>query len=278
MRIYIEGFFVRLALSPSKARDDRSVDRFEVATLDCNLEAWKRRNVKKTHFPQIILVIGGTHGTRSGNLQHLVFESRGALISVSDLPMEKYMHRFPPQPQRQQKELGDCRRRKPFVEDDWRRSTPFKKMRLIQDTQHVINNNENSKSTFYQVHGCARTSRSPLPGFDPLAVTSNAHKMPPPSSAHSRSKAVNWRLACFLAREYLCHGTLLGKPWPLQDSNLRPQGIGTAQSKKELHTDKAASEREAQYFTFTTNFLRSDDTHIPGICNPSQMVAWLGFK
>ncbi|GLJ36418.1 hypothetical protein SUGI_0731220 [Cryptomeria japonica] len=187
------------------------------------------------------------------------------------------MYRPRPQPQQQQKEVSDCRRRKPFAEDDWRRSTPFKKMKLHKDTQHLINI-DSSKSTFSQgkFHRSTRTSRSPSPGFDPLTIASNAHKIPPSSAPPSRAKVVNWRLACFMAREYLSRGTLLGKPWPPQDSNGTPWENASAQPRKNIRGDEAAGERESLYFTLTTNFLRSDDIHLPGIFNPSQMAAWIG--
>ncbi|GLJ36422.1 hypothetical protein SUGI_0731320 [Cryptomeria japonica] len=192
--------------------------------------------------------------------------------------MDKYMHWPTPQPQQQQKELGDCRIRKPSVEDGRQRSTPFKKMRLHKDTQYLINN-ESSNSSFSQgqIHRSARTSRSPSPGIDRHAMASNAHKISLSTAPPSRTKAVNRRLACFMAREYLSRGTLLGKPWPPQDSNMTPQENATAQEKKNLQGDKAASEREALYYTLTTDFFRSDDIHIPGIYNPSQMAAWLGL-
>ncbi|GLJ36404.1 hypothetical protein SUGI_0730900 [Cryptomeria japonica] len=190
--------------------------------------------------------------------------------------MEKYIYRSPPQLQHLQKELSNCRRRKPFVEDDRQRSIPIKKMRLHKDTQHLIYN-DSSISTFSQEHRSVRISGSQSPGFDPLAVASNAHKISLSSSPPSPAKAVNWRLACFMAREYLSRGTLLGKPWPPQDSNMRPQENATAQPKKNLQGDKAASERETLYYTLTTDFLRSDDIHIPSIFNPSQMAAWLGL-
>ncbi|XP_057816764.2 uncharacterized protein LOC131030099 [Cryptomeria japonica] len=176
--------------------------------------------------------------------------------------MEKYMHRTPPRPRHQQKELSDCRIRKPFVEDGRQRSIPIKKMRLHKDTRHLIYN-DSSISTFSQENRSARTSRSPSPGFDPLAVASNAHKISLSSSPPSRAKWVNRRLACFMAREYLSRGTLLGKPWPPQDSNMTPPENATAQPKKNLQGDKAAREREALYYTVTTDFLRSDDSHIP---------------
>ncbi|GLJ36412.1 hypothetical protein SUGI_0731020 [Cryptomeria japonica] len=152
-------------------------------------------------------------------------------------------------------------------------------MRLHKDTKYLINS-DSSNSAFSQgrIHRSNRTSRSPTPGFDLLAVASNARKIPNSSAPLSLAKAVNWRLACFMAREYLSCGTLLGKPLPPQDSNTTPRENGaSAQPKKNIGGDEAASEREALYYTLTTDFLRSDDIHIPGIFNPAQMAAWLGF-
>ncbi|GLJ36399.1 hypothetical protein SUGI_0730830 [Cryptomeria japonica] len=192
--------------------------------------------------------------------------------------MDKYMHRSPLRPQQQQKEWADCRRRKPFVEDDRRTSIMSKKMRLLKDAEYFMSNNVSSNYSSFQGHGSARTSQSPPAGFDPLPIASNGHKIPPPCLPPSGAKAVNRRLACFLAREYLHRGTLLGKPWPPQDSNTTPRENATAQPKKKLRGDEAAREQEALYSTLTTDFLRSDDIHIPGIFNPTQMAAWFGFK
>ncbi|GLJ15567.1 hypothetical protein SUGI_0255800 [Cryptomeria japonica] len=89
-----------------------------------------------------------------------------------------------------------------------------KKMRLLKDAEYLINDNASLNYNVYQAHGSARTSQSPLTGFDPLAIASNGHKIPPPCLPPSGAKAINRRLACFLAREYLQRGTLLGKPWP----------------------------------------------------------------
>ncbi|GLJ36435.1 hypothetical protein SUGI_0731650 [Cryptomeria japonica] len=182
--------------------------------------------------------------------------------------MEKYKH-LPLPLHLLQKELPDSRRRKPSSdEDDGRSGRTSKKMRLEKEKENAnnINNNDSSNSTsssLQQGQGFSRSSRSPRAGLDPL--TSNSHKtlltnLPPP-----KGKVVNWRLACFMAREYLSRGTLLGKPWPPQDSNPR-QG------------DETAKEKERLYSVVSTDFLRSDDVHIPGILNPSQLVTWLGFK
>ncbi|GLJ36420.1 hypothetical protein SUGI_0731260 [Cryptomeria japonica] len=189
------------------------------------------------------------------------------------------MHRLPPKPQQQKKQLADCRKRKPCVEDSRQRSRSFKKMRLHKDTQYLINN-DSSNSTFSQgqIHRSNRTSRSPSSGFDRFAIPSNAHKILHSSAPPSPSKAVNWRLPCFMPREYLSRETLLGKPLPPQDSNTTPRENGaSAKPKKNIGGDEAASEREALYSTLTTDFLRSDDIHIPGIYNPLQMAAWPGL-
>ncbi|GLJ36429.1 hypothetical protein SUGI_0731440 [Cryptomeria japonica] len=188
--------------------------------------------------------------------------------------MDNYMYKPTPQPQEQRIELADCRKRKPFVEDDWRRSIMSKKMKLQKNKEHVMNNNNSSNSICSQGHGSGKSSRSPLSGFNPF---SNSHKIPPRLLA-SPAKAVNWRLACFLASEYLSCGTLLGKTLPMKDVNGISGENATTQPKKKVNGDHSAREKEAIYSTLTANFLPSDDIHIPQIYNPSQLAAWLGFK
>ncbi|GLJ36430.1 hypothetical protein SUGI_0731520 [Cryptomeria japonica] len=191
--------------------------------------------------------------------------------------MDNYMYRRSPQPEEQRKELANCRKRKPSVEDVRQRSIMSTKVRLHEKTEHVINNNS-SNSSSSQGHGYGTTNRSPPAGLNSLVTTSNSDKTPLPSLVLSPPKAFNWRLACFLASEYLSRGTLLGKPWPTQKSDTMPWENATAHPKKKLRGDEAAREQEALYSSLTTNFLRSDDIHIPHIFNPSQLAAWLGFK
>ncbi|GLJ36433.1 hypothetical protein SUGI_0731580 [Cryptomeria japonica] len=192
--------------------------------------------------------------------------------------MDNYMYWPKLHPQEQLTDLADCRIRKPSVEDDMRRGIRSKKMKLQKNTEHVINNNRNSNFTSSKRHGSVRTSRSPPVESNSVANASNAYKIPPPRLPSSPAKAVNWRLACFLASEYLSGGTLLGKPWPTEDSDTIPWENYTPRPKKKLRGHEASREKEALYSTLTANFLLSDDIHIPHIFNPSQLAAWLGFK
>ncbi|GLJ36431.1 hypothetical protein SUGI_0731550 [Cryptomeria japonica] len=192
--------------------------------------------------------------------------------------MDNYMYRPTPQPQEQQKELANCRKRNPSVEDSTRISIMSKKMKLHKNEEDVINCTKSSNCTSSQGHGSDGTNRSSSAVFNTLANASNANKSAQSRLLPSPTKAVNWRLACFLASEYLSRGTLLGKPWPMKDSNGIPGENATAQPKKKLRGDVFAREKEAIYSTLTANFLRSDDIQIPDIFNPSQLAAWLGFK
>jgi hypothetical protein len=83
----------------------------------------------------------------------------------------------------------------------------------------------------------------------------------------NEKKVVNWRLACFMCNEYLTRGTLLGRPWPPQDSN----------PNWHENNDESRREKERLYHTLT-DFLQAGDAHLPGIVNPSQLAAWLGLK
>lgn len=105
---------------------------------------------------------------------------------------------------------------------------------------------------------------------DGLYKTSGTSPRLPPQRPVDKKKAVNWRLACFMANEYLTHGTLLGRPWPPQDSNPKCGHENKYKSKpKSAALDK--------YHTLT-DFLRAGDVHLPGIVNPSQLASWVGLN
>jgi hypothetical protein len=98
----------------------------------------------------------------------------------------------------------------------------------------------------------------------------------------NKKKAVNWRLACFLANEYLTRRTLLGRPWPPQDSNPKCYHENNDKSKPKsasLNQDEFQSRREKERLYYTlADFLRTGDVHLSGIVNPSQLAAWVGLK
>ena len=128
-------------------------------------------------------------------------------------------------------------------------------------------------------------SLPPQPGFDPetnyeLYKTSGRGSSLPPRPSANEKKVVNWRLACFMCNEYLTRGTLLGRPWPPQDSKpnchesdekLQPKSGCLDQD-----GDECRREKERLYHTIT-DFLKEGDVHLPGIVNPSQVAAWLGL-
>jgi len=127
-------------------------------------------------------------------------------------------------------------------------------------------------------------SLPPRPGFDPqtndnLYKTSARSPNLPPQLSVNETKVVNWRLACFMCNEYLTRGTLLGRPWPTQDS--KPNWHENNDKSQQSHSldqdgDESRREKERLYHTLT-DFLQAGDVHLPGIVNPSQLAAWLGL-
>lgn len=179
--------------------------------------------------------------------------------------------------QQQQHEPDFRRRRSP----DEGRGTKMKKEKDKTDNDNDSSGtNSNSTTSFLrkqpQSHGGiggGSRGRSHRAGFDPLTDDNLLYKTSirgpnlQPQRSVNEKKAVNWRLACFMCNEYLTRGTLLGSPWPPQDSN--PNG--------QQNNDESRRDKERLYHTLT-DFVQAGDVHLPGIVNPSQLAAWLGLK
>lgn len=172
---------------------------------------------------------------------------------------------------------SDFRRRRPA--DEGRRTKMRKEEGKTDNDTDSGGTNSNSTSSPLRKQprpqggiGGSR-GRSPRPGVDPLTDDNILYKTSvrgpslPPRRSVNEKKVVNWRLACFMCNEYLTRGTLLGRPWPPQDSNPNWQE----------NKDGTGSEKERLYHTLT-DFLQAGDVHLPGIVNPSQLAAWLGLK
>eukprot|EP01018_Ginkgo_biloba_P022515 Gb_14928 [translate_table: standard] len=89
--------------------------------------------------------------------------------------------------------------------------------------------------------------------------------LPLQNNSQNPSKHVNWRLACFLANEYLSRGTLLGNDRWQHDKIQQEQSPAESRRYKQ------------RLYLILMDFLRSEDVQIPGIVNPSQLAAWLGL-
>lgn len=194
--------------------------------------------------------------------------------------------------QQQQRDV-EFRRRKPV---DYGRRTMMQRENETTDSNHNYNcSSKNSNSTSSYLHNQQQSyrrrdrgsrGRSARPGFDPQSDDSlYKDSIRNPNLQVRRSvnekKLVNWGLACFMSNEYLTRGTLLGRPWPPQESNpsghrmyckSTPESASLDQDEDESRRDKQA----ALYHTVTDS-LRTGNVHLPGIVNPSQLAAWLGL-
>lgn len=186
----------------------------------------------------------------------------------------------------QQHELAS-RRRKPV---DYGRRMKMKREMETMNNNHNNSSGTNAKSTSSTLHnqpqlhrgGGGSRDRSPRPGFEPRTddklyksyaggLNLSLRRSVPPVN---EKKLVNWRLACFMSNEYLTRGTLLGRPWPPQDSNDESKAKSGSLDE---NADESRSEKERLYRTLT-DFLRAGDVHLPGIVNPSQLASWLGLN
>jgi hypothetical protein len=198
--------------------------------------------------------------------------------------MEKY--------KRQQKQYElEFRRRKPV---DYGRRTRMKREKETTDNNHNDSSGKNSNSTSssllkqpqpHRAGGGGSRAQSPRPGFDPqtdekLYKTSVRGPKLQGRQSVNEKKLVNWRLACFMSNEYLTRGTLLGRPWPPQDSNPSRHGINHKSMPKSVSLDQDEDEnrreKETLYHTLSES-LRAGDVHLAGIVNPSQLAAWIGL-
>jgi len=199
-------------------------------------------------------------------------------ISLWIASMDKY--------KRQQQHESDFRGSRPVDED---RRTKARKEKEITE----INSSSGSSSLFKQPQphggiGGGSIGQSPRTGFDPqtddtLYKTSVRRSSSlPRRRPENENKTVNWRLACFLAHEYLTGRTLLGSQWPPQDSNSK-RGHGNSDKPNpkfvafDKDTDEKRNDKERVYHTLADS-LRTGDVHLPGIVNPSQLASWVGLN
>lgn len=171
------------------------------------------------------------------------------------------------------------------------------KIRKEKETTERNNNDSsraNPKATSSSLHkqwqphgskGGGSRGRSLRRGFDPRTSDNGLYKTSAggapcflPVRSTNEKKAVNWRLACFLANEYLTCRTLLGRPWPPKDSNRHEEIHQSAPMSESLNEVEYESRKEKERLYYTlADFLRTGDVHLPGILNPSQLAAWVGL-
>lgn len=188
---------------------------------------------------------------------------------------------------KQQQQQHDLDFRWKKAADEGRRTKMTREKKTTESNNHD-SSGTNSNSTSSSLHnhpqlneeGGRSRGRSPRTRFDPETEYKTSFRSPnlPPRRPVNEKEVVNWRLACFMANEYLTRGTLLGTPWLPQDSN--PKCRHGNNDKSELRfgsLDESRREKERLYDT-VADFLRAGDVHLPGIVNPSQLAAWLGLN
>lgn len=106
------------------------------------------------------------------------------------------------------------------------------------------------------------------------------------SSKEKNNKIANWKLACYLANEYMTNGTLLGRRIIDQQQhqdcrNGSRSVVLEAPLPETIEGTRKQQQKEKQgiiIYSTIMDFLRSDDLHLPGIVNPTQLAAWMGLE
>ncbi|KAL4190454.1 hypothetical protein AMTRI_Chr07g24870 [Amborella trichopoda] len=79
------------------------------------------------------------------------------------------------------------------------------------------------------------------------------------SRSQCEAERDNRLLACYLAHEFLSRGTLFGRSWSrAEPSHVRRGGDG-----------------DRQIYANVAEMMKSDDVHLSGIVNPTQLASWL---
>ncbi|KAL6953254.1 hypothetical protein U1Q18_033966 [Sarracenia purpurea var. burkii] len=126
-------------------------------------------------------------------------------------------------------------------------------------------------------------------GFDVLKPSTNKlHRpvIPRPGSVSRVPKTPepasnNRLLAGYLAHEFLTKGTLFGQPLEparAADDDLEVSAAASAVKAKGESSSKAEPQMEryqSQRYVEVANLLKTDEAHLPGIVNPSQLARFL---
>lgn len=105
-------------------------------------------------------------------------------------------------------------------------------------------------------------------------------------SSKEKKKIANWKLACYLANEYMTNGTLLGRRIIEQQHHHQDCRNGNRplvlevplpDTHEEIRKQPQKEKQGIVIYSTIMEFLCSDDLHLPGIVNPTQLVAWMGL-
>ncbi|KAK4266179.1 hypothetical protein QN277_027139 [Acacia crassicarpa] len=112
----------------------------------------------------------------------------------------------------------------------------------------------------------------PLPSGPPAATPTT-----PAYSANAReageAKPMSWNrlLAGYMAHEFLTRGTLFGQKFDSGGS----AAVHSATSSSPASAAPAMIRKEDNNRAEMASIVKSDETHIPGIVNPSQLARWM---
>ncbi|ERN18898.1 hypothetical protein AMTR_s00067p00161830 [Amborella trichopoda] len=85
------------------------------------------------------------------------------------------------------------------------------------------------------------------------------------SRSQCEAERDNRLLACYLAHEFLSRGTLFGRSW----------SRAAGSSRAEPSHVRRGGDGDRQIYANVAEMMKSDDVHLPGIVNPTQLASWL---
>lgn len=112
----------------------------------------------------------------------------------------------------------------------------------------------------------------------PGAPRKRKERETPYSSTSSPQSTVssNRLLAGYMAHEFLTKGTLLGQKFDPARAEAVPLPGGSAESKRgNPEVEPSIKRTEQKSYSEVASILKTEEAHIPGILNPSQLARWI---
>ncbi|KAF5185789.1 embryo sac development arrest protein [Thalictrum thalictroides] len=95
------------------------------------------------------------------------------------------------------------------------------------------------------------------------------------SSANEDDNKKNRLLAGCLAYEFLTQETIFGQKWDPARAEAAPVSVKESRNKKRARVEQPQPPVKRKCYEEVSNLLKNEETQIPGIINPSQLVRWL---
>uniref|UniRef100_A0A5B6YWF9 Embryo sac development arrest 6 n=1 Tax=Davidia involucrata TaxID=16924 RepID=A0A5B6YWF9_DAVIN len=135
--------------------------------------------------------------------------------------------------------------------------------------------NKRKERDHFDVHALKPSTTKIARPSVPIAGSTSTPK------AASEPVSNNQLLAGYLAHEFLTKGTLFGEPWDPARAEAVPVSVASTDLRKMKSSQKAKAEpsvkaelqmEKYQRYAEVADLLKTDEAHLPGIVNPSQLA------